>query len=195
MIRFLCFLSAATMFMSAVSPLQAQRYGRSGFWVSAQGGLAYANIECGTICNDDASLAPVGVLQFGGTPTNETMLSLELSYWRFGNDTTAQDYGMGMVVLRFYPLASKPFYAKFGAGVGRYGEERVTAEGSRWVLSAHGFALQGGAGYEFPLFSQFTVGPAISYVAALGHRSKRNRLPTNDMTGRWVRLVVQITRR
>jgi hypothetical protein len=135
----------------------------------------------------------MGVVQLGGSPSEKTMLSLELSYWRISADTTARDYGLGMAVLRYYPIARGPLFLKFGAGVGRYGEERTPTEGNPWALSANGFALQFGAGYEFPLASRFRVGPTVSYVAALAHKGKRNRLPTNDMTGQFLRIGAQIT--
>lgn len=185
---------AAAAILCVASPLFAQGYqSRRGFWISGEAGMTYANVECGTICYSDAFMAPMGIIHIGGGPSNQAMISLELSYWRVSADSSARDYGLGMAVLRFYPIANNPAFLKVGAGVGRYGEERISPEDGRWALSANGFSVQAGAGYEFPLFSRFRFGPTVSYVAALGHKANRNRLPASDMTGRFLRFGTQIT--
>jgi hypothetical protein len=185
---------AAAFCFGLTSPVLAQRYsGRSGFWISGEAGLSYANVECGSICYSDAFMAPTGIVSIGGSPSAKTSIALELSYWRVVADTTGRDYGVGMAVLRYFPVVSRSLFFKFGAGVGRYGEERIRADGSRWDLSATGFSIQVGAGYDFPLSSHFRIGPTVSYVAALGHKAKRNRLPTTDMTGKLLRIGAQIT--
>jgi hypothetical protein len=177
-----------------VTPALAQSYdGRGGFWISGEAGMTYSNVECGTVCFSDAFMAPMGIVQIGGSPSEQVMIALEVSYWRIAADTTARDYGVGMAVIRYYPLTDSPLFVKLGAGVGRYGEERIEEDGSRWALSGSGFAIQAGAGYEFPLTSGIRFGPALSYVAALSHKAKRNRLPTFDVTGKFLRLGLQVT--
>jgi hypothetical protein len=194
MTRLTSIVLAAVIWCGMTSPLTGQSYSHGrGFWVAGGAGMGYAKIECGSICNQDAAFAPVGVLQLGGTPSRKVMVALELSYWRHVADTTAQDHGTGMAVIRYSPMAQTPLYIKVGAGVGRYGEERIPATGQRWALSGNGFTFQLGAGYEFPLSERLGVGPAISFVRAVGHKSQRNRLPSNDVHGNWFTLAAQVT--
>ncbi len=186
-------LTAISCFTLATPALAQSFDGRGGFWISGEAGMTYANVECGNVCYSDAFMAPTAIVQIGGSPSENAMIALEVSYWRVAADTTARDYGLGMAVIRYYPLTDTPLFVKLGAGVGRYGEERIEEDGSRWVLSGSGFAIQGGVGYEFPLTAGFRAGPAITYVAALSHKAKRNRLPTHDVTGKYLRLGLQIT--
>ena len=187
-------LLAATVGFCVASPAHGQQLTRrSGLWISGGVDIAYTTIECGVWCNTDAGLGPVGVVQIGGTPSQKASIALELSYWRTSADTSARDYGLAMALIKYHPLPGIPLFLKFGGGVGRYGEERSPAEGAPWALSANGFAFQVGAGYEFPLLGRLNIGPTVSFVSALGHKAKRNRLAVSDMTGKWFRLGAQVT--
>jgi len=186
------FAALAMAFVLAV-PTAAQQFGqRSGFFLAAEGGMGLGSIDCGTICYSDAVIAPVGTIRIGGSPSDRVMIALELSYWRSVQDTTAQDYSYGMAVMKLYPLESIPAYIKAGAGVGRYGEERSSPGTAIWALNANGFVLQAGVGYEYSIASKIHVGPALTFVSARGHKASRNRLPTNDVSGTWLRLGLSV---
>ena len=187
-------LLLAAIFGLCASPVDGQRRTRrSALWISGGAELGYATIEC-RVCNTDAVIGPVGFVQIGGSPSQKALLAVEFSYWRSDADTTAQEYALAMAVVRYYPSLGMPLFIHAGLGVGRYAEERVLSTSDSWALSAHGFAFQLGAGYEFPLSERFKFGPMVRYVSALGHKPTRNQVgELQDMEGQWLRIGAQVT--
>jgi len=166
---------------------------RSGLWISGGADFGYAKVDC-RVCNTDASLGPAGVVQVGGSPSQKALIAMEFSYWRSSADTTAQEYALAMATVRYYPSQGSPLFVNAGFGVGRYAEERVSAAGFSWALSAHGFAFEIGAGYEFPLSGHVKIGPVVRYVSARGHKAKVNQIgESTDLAGQWFRAGAQIT--
>ncbi len=176
------------------SPVDGQSPARrSALWISGGADLGYATTEC-RLCNDEAAAGPAGWVQLGGSPSQKVLIAVEFSYWRADGATTAQEYVLGMAVVRFYPFQNMPLFLTGGMGVGRYAEEGVSSTGNAWALSAHGFAYQAGAGYEFQLSDRFHLGPMVRFVSAQGHKATVNQLgELQDMTGRWFRVGLQIT--
>ena len=183
---------AGTFFLAA--PLCAQRLQhRQGMWLGGGLGASWASIDC-RVCTDDAELGFSGALRIGGTPSPQASAGVELSYWRPAAADTAREYWAVMALLDYSPSPRVPVFIRLGFGAGRYAEERVTATGGPWGLSAHGFVLQAGAGYTFPLAGRFRIAPGISYVAARGHKAKLNQIAeSRDLSASMIRIGADIT--
>ena len=192
--RFSTPLLLAAIFAFCTSPAESQRATRrSALWISVGAELGYGTTEC-RVCNDEASVGPVGKVQIGGSPSQKALIAVEFSYWRANGTATDQEYALGMAVVRYYPTQGMPLFLTAGLGVGRYAEEGVTSTGSALGLSAHGFTYQAGAGYEFPLSGRIWFGPVVHFVSAQGHKATLNQLgELQDMSGRWFRIGAQIT--
>lgn len=169
--RLMLTLSIATAGLYAASPLLGQKIDdRRGFWLA--GAVTYSStaINCSEYCPTERTPGLSGYLQFGGTPSRMTLAGAEVNGWYSSNSEAKREYIAVMGVGYLYLSDDYPFYIKLGVGAGRFGEEAGDDD-----LSASGFALQVGTGYDFRLTSRIWAAPLIQYLVAPDMNAKRNR--------------------
>ena len=182
MYRFMYVLLIIVSGSMLATTLHAQRdRGRRGVWVAGGAAPAGVFIDLPNRSNSRA-WGVSGFIQVGGTPGERAFAALEGNYWRGTRSDTTSEYVAVTAVLNFYPSETKPLFVKLGFGAGRWAQQEISRDsltnavsGER-SLSATGFAIVVGAGYDFRVSNHVSVGPYFNYVVAPGQSLKANRI-------------------
>ena len=175
------------------APLSGQRYSdRPGLYLSGGFGGASTSVSCPTYCPSGRQMGIAGHVSIGGSPSPNIMLGFEASGWRQTMADTAREYLSATAVVHFYPIEDKPFFLKAGFGVGRYGEETLPLR----AMSAHGFVMKLGVGYDFRIANEISIAPLFQFVNAPGQKAQRDRFAlTNNIDVRMFEFGARIMRR
>ena len=182
MYRFMYVLLIIASGSMLATALHAQRDRvRRGAWVA--GGAAPAGVFIDLPNRKNSRAWGIsGFIQVGGTPSERGFVAVEGNYWRGTRSDTTSEYVAVMAVLNFYPSEIQPLFVKLGFGAGRWAQQEIRRDsvtnavsGTR-SLSATGFAVVVGAGYDFRVGNRVSVGPYFNYVYAPGQSLKANRI-------------------
>jgi hypothetical protein len=157
--------------VGGAASLSAQRIDqRRGLWFSAGVAAASLDLDC-SFCTDDRKLGPAVYLQAGGTPSRQIIVGVEANGWRASDPDTTREFVTVSAVLYYYPAVQPAIFVKAGFGGGRYAEVSGPDD-----LSATGFMIQLGAGYDLSVGGQFWAAPFFHYQIAPDFKGKRNRI-------------------
>ncbi len=161
-------LSTAGIF--ATSAAGQRTDGRRGFWVAGAAGGSSVDIDCIQYCPSDRKLGISGSVQLGGTLSTKSLAGIEANGWRTSASGEAREFIAVLGVFHYYPVPEYALNVKFGLGAGRYGEEMGDDQ-----MSATGFVVQLGLGYEFAVTRHLWTGPFVQYMNAPDMNASRNR--------------------
>ena len=172
------------------APLVGQRYSRRpGFYLSGGFGAGSASVKCPIYCPSGQQLGFAGHVGVGGSPSPNLMLGFEASGWRQTMPDTAREYISATAILHFYPKPDTDFFLKAGFGIGRFGEETLPLH----AMSAHGFVMKVGIGYDFQIAEKLSIAPLLQFMNAPSQDAKRDRFSiTNKIDVRVISLSARI---
>ncbi len=168
------FTSASLLLATALclaTPASAQYIDdRRGIWFGVGLGALSTKINC-SFCSEDRKLGPSGTVMIGGTPSARTLAGVEVSYWRATDPDTTREYAAATAFLMYYLSTQTPLFLKGEFGIGRYAEVSGTDN-----LSANGFSLKFGLGYDFRIAGRFWTAPYFNFGWAPDQKGTRNKL-------------------
>jgi hypothetical protein len=167
----LALLIATVGISTAAAPAVGQTIeDRRGFWLAGAVTGSSVDIDCERYCPSERISGISGYVQFGGTPSRLTLAGAEFNGWYASDSEAKREYLAVMGVGYWFPSVDFPFFLKLGIGAGRYAEETADDE-----LSATGFAIQLGTGYDFRISTRLWAAPVIQYIIGPDQNAKRNR--------------------
>ncbi len=143
---------------------------RRGIWFALGLAATSTRIDC-TFCSGERKLGPSGYVQIGGTPSRRTLAGVEVSYWRMSEPDTTREYAAATAFLLYYLSVERPLFLKGAFGIGRYAEVSGADQ-----LSATGFSIQLGAGYNLRVTGQLWMAPFINFAWAPDQKGTRNKI-------------------
>jgi hypothetical protein len=174
----LCFVIILTICVTGSAHAQGDRNLRP-WWVGAEAGEGQLDLTSDQIHRNRASTFALGFL--GGHRLGErARIGLELNGWllqafNLNDPTVGESVSNVLGVGDVFPIRKLPLFARFGAGLALYQNNRpLEFGGSGWSWTS-------GLGYELRLGDGFGLAPSVGYAS--GHFGDVNNVITVE-TGR-----------
>lgn len=147
------------LFACVVSPLNAQgghAQIRKGFWISFGLGAGSYDLLCEG-CTYDAKTDLSGTLRMGGTVSPNVLVGGETMGWTHTENGVDEFASSLSGVVLFYPSTTGGLFLKGGLGLAMYD----ATDGSD-DLTATGFSISGGIGYDIRVAKNFSLTPFVN---------------------------------
>jgi len=150
-------VGALTLCAAAVAPAQEPRT-RHGFWGAFGLGYGANSLSCSSGCSFTSDAKGGGVtasIKMGGTPKPSVRLGGEVNVWvkDVGSGVT-ETVGNVSAAVYLYPAPRSGFFVKGGVGLASF----QFSQGNSTV-SADGFGLLAGLGYDIRLSNKVSLSP------------------------------------
>lgn len=146
------------------APAQA----RQGFGISFGLGGGSAGVSCDG-CSSDRTGSLSGYLRLGGYVNPGLFVGGESSGWVHNESSVDETISFLTAVVQWYPQPASGFYLKAGAGF-----SSASADDGFDEITAAGFGLTVGTGYDWRVTRNFSLTPYVNYLHTAGAELKAN---------------------
>ena len=150
---------------------------RKGFWFSGGLSAGSAEVNCDA-CSSDRTTDLSLDLSLGGTVSPKFLVGGEIVGWTHTDGTEDSFIGSFSALLVFYPMAASGLFFKGGLGLSAY-----ETTGSGGTVTADGFAISGGVGYDFRLARNFSLTPYVAGMYGTPGSAQHNGSATGQTIG------------